>query len=175
MNVWIERFHQYVSDVFPHREGGIRWQSPRSSRPSQERDWFIDRCAENRLSLFVFHQRKLRNDGRVLHIFVGAGHVQFVRTEACSGSWRIRLNRVAFVKQTFVEQALQQPPNRFDVLVIVGNIWIFHIHPIAHLAGKVVPDAGKLHYILAACLVVLFDGEFFTDVFLGDAEVFLHA
>ena len=65
---------------------------------------------------------------------------------------------------------LQQPPQRFDVTVVIGDVGILHIHPITHFVGKVFPLLGKFHHILAAGGIVFGNGNSLTDIFFGDAE-----
>ena len=68
----------------------------------------------------------------VLHIAVAAGLVEFVRTEARSGGRRIGLDGVAFVEQALLVELSEQPLEGFDVGVLVGDVGVFHIHPVAH-------------------------------------------
>ena len=70
---------------------------------------------------------------------------------------------------------LQEPPKRFDVLVVVGDVGVFHVDPVAHFVAEVGPLAGVHHYVLTALLVVLLDADALADVFLGDAKLFLYA
>lgn len=69
----------------------------------------------------------------VLHIAIAAGLVQFVTAEAGAGSGRIGLYGVALVEQALVVKLLQQPPEGLYVLVVIGDIGVLHIHPVAHL------------------------------------------
>ena len=95
--------------------------------------------------------------------------------EARSGGGRVGLDGVALVEQPLVEELLEEPPQRLDVFVVIGDVGIVHIDPVAHLAGQVLPHARKLHDGFAAGAVVLLDGDLFADVLLGDAELLLDA
>ena len=53
------------------------------------------------------------------------------QTSTCGG--RIRLDGVTFIEQILVVKLLEQPPQGLNILVVIGDIGIFHIHPIAHL------------------------------------------
>ena len=95
--------------------------------------------------------------------------------EARSGGGRVGLDGVALVEQALVEELLQEPPQRLDVFVVVGDVRVVHVDPVAHLAREVLPLARELHHRLAARAVVLLDGDLLADVFLGDAELLLDA
>ncbi len=91
-----------------------------------------------------------------------------MRAQACARCWRIRLDCIAFVKESFLIELSQQPPHGFNVAVVVGNIRVGHIHPIAHVVGERFPFAGKFHYLTAAGVVVFVNGDFTSDVFFCD-------
>ena len=42
---------------------------------------------------------------------------------------------VAFIEKTFFVDLSQKPPHAFDVAVVVGDIRVVHIHPVAHHVG----------------------------------------
>ena len=91
-----------------------------------------------------------------------------MRTESGAGCWRERLDGVTFVQQLLFVKLTQQVPYGFDVLVVVRGIRIIHIDPVAHRFGELFPHAGVFHYILAAGSVELLNGNFCSDIFLGD-------
>ena len=95
--------------------------------------------------------------------------------EACTCGGRIGLDGVALVEQVLVVELLEQPPQALDILVVVGDVGVLHVHPVAHLVGKVGPLGGVHHHVLAATAVVVLNGNLGADVFLGDAQFLLHA
>ena len=113
---------------------------------------------------------KLSNDRRILHILVGPGLIELMRTQSGSRCRAVRLNGIAFVQQIFLVQLLQQPPDTFNVFVLIGHIRRLHIHPVSHFVGELIPDIRITHHRLSASFIVFFDGQFDTDVFLGDSE-----
>ena len=164
-------------DVFDRGTYGqrrVRGQGPRRGGPSQEIERPLD-AGEKLLALLVADDFELRRAGRVLHVAVAAGLVQLVGRETRSRRRRIGLDGVALVEQPLVEELLEEPPQRLDVFVVIGDVGIVHIDPVAHLAGQVLPHARKLHDGFAAGAVVLLDGDLFADVLLGDAELLLDA
>ena len=95
--------------------------------------------------------------------------------KACTCGGRIWLDGIALVEQVLVVKLLEQPPQAFDILIVVGDIGVLHINPVTHLMGKVCPLGGVHHHVLTATAVVVLDGNLGTDVFLGDAQFLLHA
>ena len=93
--------------------------------------------------------------------------------QACSRTWRIWLDGVALVEQSLVVKLLEHPPQSLDVSVVVSDIWIIKIDPVAHLVGKVGPFLGIFHYLLAAGSIVFIDRDLLADILLGDAKALL--
>jgi len=65
-------------------------------------------------------------------------------------------------------ELFQQVPDGFDILIVVGDIGIIHIDPVAHLFSEIFPHTGVLHHILAACCIEFFNGNFCPDILLGN-------
>ena len=111
----------------------------------------------------------------VLHIAIATGLVQLVAREASTCSRRVRLNGVTLIKEILLVELLQQPPKRLDVLIIIGNIGVFHIHPITHAVAQVFPLARVHHHVLATLLVVILNRDSLTDIFLRNTQFLLYA
>ncbi len=164
-------------DVFDRGADGqrrIRGQRPGSGRPGQEAERAVV-GAEELFARGVAHDAELRRAGRVLHVAVAARLVQLVGRETRAGGRGVGLDGVALVEQSFVEKLLEEPPQRLDIFVVVGNVGVVHVDPVTHLAGQALPYARELHDGLAAGAVVLLDGDLPADVLLGNAEFFLDA
>ena len=97
-----------------------------------------------------------------------------MRGQSGSGSWAVGLNGIAFVEESFVVKLLQNPPNRFHVFGVVGNVRVLHVNPIAHGIGQLLPLPGKTHHRFSAGGVVVFDADGFTYVFFGQVQLFFH-
>ena len=97
-----------------------------------------------------------------------------MRAQTGTSGWRIRLDGVTLIKQALVVELLQEPPECFDVTVIVSDVWIVQVHPITHLMSKVGPFLGKLHHVLAASSIVFGYRDCLADVFLGDTHGFFY-
>ncbi len=162
--------HGRVVDLRTHAQRRVRGERPRRGGPRQKRG------GAPALHLGLGREdAELRHDGRVLHVAVAARLVQLVRREARAGGRRVGLDGVALVEQPLVEELLEQPPERLDVFVVVGDVGVLHVDPVAHLARELLPHARELHDGLAAGAVVLLDRDRAADVLLGDAQLLLHA
>ncbi len=95
--------------------------------------------------------------------------------EACSGCGGVGLDGVALVEIAFLVELTEEPPYGLDVAVVVCDIGVGHVDPVAHAAGEVFPFAGILHHLAAAGGVVVIDRDFLADVLLGDAEILFNA
>ena len=167
--VGVERLHCHVVDVRADAEGGVRGEGPRRGGPGEEH-----RAAPFGECRGGVEHFELSGDGRVLHIAIGAGLIEFVARKAGAGSGAVGLNGVTFVEVALVIQLTKQPPEGFDVRIFVRHIGVFHVHPVAHEVRKVGPFARKLHDVATTLGVVFLDRDFLADVFLGDAEFLLH-
>ena len=166
--IWIEGLYSHIVDVRTYAESRIRWQCPRCGCP----------CNECRLAplfhlwLCIDHAEDTSHR-RILDITVAARLVELVARQACSRTWRIWLDGVALVEQSLVVKLLEHPPQSLDVAVVVSDIWIIKIDPVAHLVCKVGPFLGIFHYLLAAGSIVFIDRDLLADILLGDAKALL--
>ena len=97
-----------------------------------------------------------------------------MRAEAGSVGRREWLDGEALVEQTLVVYLLEEIPEGLDVPVVIGDVRVIHIDPVAYPLGHVHPLAGVLHHLLAAGAVVLLYADFLSDVLFVDAEFLLH-
>ena len=95
--------------------------------------------------------------------------------QSCTGCGRVGLDGITLVEQSLLIELLEQVPERLDVLVVVGDVGVLEVHPVAHLVGQLCPLVRVHHHILAAGIVVVIDRNLLADVFLRDAQRLLHA
>ena len=69
---------------------------------------------------------------------------------------------------SFFIKLLKEPPECFDIPVIIGNIWVIHIDPVSHFPGKIFPQIGIFHYSLTAFFVVIFNGNISWRILISD-------
>ena len=177
--VGVVALDSHIVDLGAHTQGCVAGQSPGSRRPCDDFKIFKPRIdlAQDFLDHLVsglFHL-ELSGNRLVFHLAVAARLVQLVRTQAGTGSGRIGLNSVALIEQPLVVELLEQPPQGFDVTVLVGNIGVVHIDPIAHLVREVFPFLGVFHHLLAAGGIVFINSNLLAYVLLGNAQSLLHA
>ena len=170
LGVGVLSFDSNVVNLRTYAEGSVRRQCPRSGCPREEEDrqlGFDERT--------IVYQSELGCASRIFYVPIAAGLVEFVGTETCTRHRGVRLNGVALVKETFLVELFEQIPKGFDILVVVGDVRVLQINPVAHLLGEVRPLAGVFHHLLAASSVVLIDADLLADVLFGNAEFLLDA
>jgi len=172
--IGIERPHAHVADSGPHGQRRVRGQRPGRRRPCHEVHVAVG-PVEQPFALLVAHDAEQGRAGRVLHVAVTAGLVQLVIAETRTGRRRVRLNRIALVKKPLLVQFGKQMPQRLDILVVIGDVRVLHIDPVAHPARQPLPCVGIGHHLPAADAVVLLDRYFRPDILLRDAELLLDA
>ena len=150
-----------IVDFRSDAEGGVGRQRPRRGSPCDD--------------VTAVCEVELGCAGEVLDIAVATGLVEFVRAEACSGGRRVGLNGVTLVEVAFFVELFEQVPECLDVLVVVGDIGVVEVHPIAHLLGEVGPLARVFHHFAPARGVVFVHRNLLADILFGDAEHFLYA
>ena len=168
--VTVEGLDGHVVDLRAYAEGRVRGQRPGGRRPGDE----VGCTPLGHLGLRIDHL-ELRHHRRILHVAVATRLVQLVRRETRTGSGGVGLNRVTLIQQALLVELLEHPPQGLDVLVVVGDVGVLHIDPVAHLAREILPHARELHHRLAAGAVVLLDRNGLADGLLRDAELLLYA
>ena len=154
--------HLHIVDVGAHAQRRIGRKRPGRGGPGQE------------IKVFLPFHPELHGGGGVAHIFITAGLVELMGTQARSIRGRIRLNGISLVKKALVVNLFEEVPEGFNVAVVVGDIRVVHIYPISYALGHVHPFLGVFHHLLAAGGVVLLYGYFGADIGLGDAQFLLH-
>ena len=82
----------------------------------------------------------------------------------------VRNDLIAFIKELLLPNFLQRPPLRFDKIVLIRNVWVFHIRPEADDVGELLPHPLILPNRCTAILDKWLDAIVF-DLFLAiDAD-----
>ena len=168
--IWIIGLNSHISEIWTHTKSRVGRQSPRSSGPCQE-----ERFAKSRHLRFRIENAELSRTSRILHVAITPRLVQLMRAKPRSGSRRIRLDRVPFVKQTFLIQFLQQVPQCFDITIVVSDIRVFKVDPISHLLCQIRPFLRELHHVAAAGGIIFGHRDLFADIFFGDTQCFFNS
>ena len=127
------------------------------------------RTIEQFLARSVANYLELGGTGGVLDISVASRLVELVVGKTGAGRRRVGLYGVALVEQPFAVQLFEHPPQSFYVFVIVGDIRIVHIHPIAHKLGEIAPLRRVGHDLATTGLVILLYAYLAADILFGDA------
>ena len=167
MSIGILAFHGHVVDLRSDAKCRVARQRPRRGRPGEHKDLKV-------LKILQVLQEELRRARRVLHVAVAAGLVELVRREARAGSGRVGLDSITLVQIALLVELLEQVPQCLDVLVVVGDVRVVQVHPVAHLLGERSPLLGVFHHLAAALRVIFVHADFLADVLLGDAKFLLH-
>ena len=173
--VGVRGAHQDVLDAGAYAEGGVRGQGPGGGGPGDEIEGIPSGFLEERLGSLVADDLELGHGRGVLHVAVAAGLVELMGAQAGACGGRIGLDRIALVQQTFLIYLLEEIPEGLDVAVVVGDVGIVGVHPVADALGQVDPLLGIFHDLAAADRVVLRHGYLLSDVVLGNAQGLLHS
>ena len=145
----------YIIDVRVDAEGEIRWKRPRRRRPCEE------------IGIFAL-DLELDDSGTLGDILISLGN--FVRRKRRAAARAVRNDLIAFIKELLLPNFLQRPPLRFDKIVLIRNVWVFHIRPEADDVGELLPHPLILPNRRTAILDKRLDAIVF-DLFLAiDAD-----
>ena len=91
-----------------------------------------------------------------------------------SATRAIRHDLVPFVEQPFFVDRLECPPDALDIVVVIGDIRVFHIRPEANAVGHGFPVGLVFPDRLLAFLDKRLDSVGFNLLFAVEAELFFH-
>ena len=163
-----------VVNAGSHTEGRVAGQCPGRGGPGQDIDGQLSGILKGTGRLRHVEHAELGRHRGVLHIAVATGLVQLVGRKSRTSGRTVGLDGISLVEEVLLVELLEKPPEGFDVLVVVGDVGMLQINPIAHLVGQVRPLIRVHHDVLAAGIVVVIHADFLTDILLGDAEALLH-
>ena len=159
---------QHVSHVGADGERAVRGERPGGGCPGDEGG-----SGRGPASVVVAESRQSRGRRAVRHglrflrgeadIDAGVGRVlliaegDLVGAEARDATGAVRRHLVAFVDEALVPEALEHPPCRLDVRVVVGDVGVIHVQPDAGAVGHGLPFADVAEDALAAAAVELLD------------------
>ena len=81
---------------------------------------------------------------------------------------------VTLVEQPLLVDLLERPPDRFDIIVVIGDVGMLHVHPVADAVAHLFPLALVLPDGLLALLDEGLDAVFFDVLLTVHAEGLLH-
>ena len=98
---------------------------------------------------------------------------QFMVGQAGAASWAVRRDAVVLHEQTLVEDLLERPPHRLDVVRVHGPVGVAHVDPVAHALGQVGERVDVAQHRLAAAGVELGDAVGLDVLLAGEPELLL--
>ena len=148
-----------VGDVCVHAEADVGGQRPGRGRPGE-------------VGSVLILAAEAHGGGSFLHVLVALR--DFVRSERGAAARAVGDDLVALVKQTLFVDLFERPPFGLDVVVLIGDVGVVHIRPVAHAVAHLLP----LGLIFPDGLLALLDERLHAvlfDLFLAvKAEEFFH-
>ena len=170
------QFHYAVVGGLVYGQACVAGQGPWGRRPSQQKHVSVCRAqllyhfgaAGRRRSVHLeFDEyRWVRRD-----FPVAPGH--FVGAEAGYAPGTVWSAPHGLVEQVLVPERLQHPPTGLDIVIVQGDVGVFHVDPVADAVGHGLPLFDIAEDALPALLVELFDTVFFDIPFAFEAQLFL--
>ena len=145
-----------VIETGVHTERDVGGQSPGSG------------CPHEKISVISALDFKFHVNGFFLYVFVALRH--FVRRKRRSATRTIRNDFMSLIKQTFFGNGFERPPHRFDIIVVIGDVRMLHIHPVTEAVAHLFPFVGIFPDGLLAFLYERFDTVFFDILFAVEPE-----
>ncbi len=161
--------HHIIVDFRADTQSCIRRKSPWRGSPCQEVG-----LAPPFHAVGGSRDAELRCTGGILHIAVTSGLVELMGAQSGSGSRGIGLDGIAFIEIPFFVQLAEKPPHGLYIAVVVSDIRVIQVNPVAHHISEIRPFSGIFHHLAAAGVIIFVHRDFLTDILFGYAERFLH-
>ena len=175
---------QDVGHVRADGEGAVRGERPGGGRPRDEggagrgpASAVVTEGGERACRRAVRHGLGLARGEA--DVDAGVGRVllvaerDLVRAEARDAARAVGRDLVALVDEALVPEALEHPPRRLDVGVVIRDVGVGHVEPDAGALGHGLPLADVAEDALATAAVELLDAELLDLLLAGDAELLL--
>ena len=117
--------HFHISNLLPDGKRDVARQRPRRGRPRDEELVVLS----DDLELRVYRD--------VLHVLISLR--QFVRRQTGPAARAVRGDAIVLVQQAAVPDLLDDPPERLDVLRLVGHVRVVDVHPVPDALGELLP------------------------------------
>ena len=143
-----------------HAERDVGRERPRRSRPGEE------------VRIFQPLSLEAHEHGRFLDVLVPLRHL--VRGERRAAARAVRDDLMPLVQEPLLPDLFQRPPDRLDVLVVVGDVRVFHVRPVAHAFGHFFPFALVFPDAFLAFFDKRLDAVFFDVLLAVHAEHLFH-
>ena len=152
--------HPAVGFVCVDAQGQVAGQSPGGGGPCEQID------------VFLADDRKAHERGLFLHVLVALGH--FVRGKRGAAAGAVGHDFVALIDQALVRDGLEAPPFGFNVIIVVGHVRVFHVHPITYPVAHFFPFVQVLPHAFLALLDEGLDAVLFDLGLAVQAQLLFH-
>ena len=143
-----------------HAKRDVGRQRPGRGRPRED------------IFVFLAFDLKLDENRRLLYVLIAL--CDLVRGERRTAARTVRNDFMPFIKQTLFVNFFQRPPFRFDIVVVIGDVRVVHIAPIAHAVGHVFPLRRVLPDGLFTFVDKRLDAVSLDFHFVVEAELLFH-
>ena len=142
-----------------YAKADIGWQCPRRGSPCKE------------IRVFAYHLET--NDRRAfLHVFIALGY--FLCGKRGSAARAVRHDLKALVKQALIPDLFKRPPLGLNKVIMIGNIWVFHISPEPYRSGEIFPHTLVFPYAFLTFVDEWLQAIFFNLIFSIQAQRFFY-
>ena len=165
-----QRLRQYIALPCPfdlgvvffrvHAQGDVGRQRPGRGRPGEEPGMVLPLAAE------------ADEHGGLFDVFIPLRHL--VRGERRAAARAVRDDLVPLVQESLFPDLFQRPPDRFDIVVVIGDVRVLHIRPVADPFGHLFPLALVLPHALLALLDEGLDAVLFDILLAVHAQRLFH-
>ena len=138
-----------------HTQRHVGRERPRRGRPREE------------IAVFQALALETDKDGGLLDILVPLRDL--VRGERGAAARAVRNDLMPLVQEPLLPNFFERPPDRLDILVVVGDVRVLHVRPVADALGHFLPFA----LVFPDAFLALFDER--LDAVLFDVLLAVHA
>ena len=128
-------------------------------------------CPCQNVSVLVF-DFETYNSRTFFYVLVTLCH--FLGRKRSTAARAVRNDLESFVQQAFFPDGFQCPPFRLDIVIIIGNIRIFHVSPETNRSGEIFPHAFVFPYTLFTFINERNQSIFFDLIFSVQTEHFFY-
>ena len=102
------------------------------------------------IGILLVHNLEANKGGFFLYVLIALGNLMAGQRGAAARA--IGHDLVSLVDHVLFGQLLQAPPYGFDIIVMIGDVGVLHIHPEAHAVRHILPQVQVLPDALLALL-----------------------
>ena len=119
-----------------HAQGQVAGQGPGGGGPGQQ------------VGILLSLHLEADEGGGFLHVLVSLGYLVAAQGGAAAGA--VRHDLVALVQHALLVDLLQAPPFGLDIVVVIGDVGMLHVDPVAHLVAHLLPFMQVFPYAFLA-------------------------